>query len=149
MLTIDKTTLRLLGIGKCPRPPVNYNIPTLTSARKGGLQYPLLRLLPGRLPSRLAALTVWGKPCIVLFSASKRARIFILRMLIMSRTCDICGKHTVTGNKVSHAKNHTRRTWKPNIKKIKTEIDGTTVTLKICARCLKSDFITRKISVKA
>ncbi|MDR2659537.1 MAG: 50S ribosomal protein L28 [Spirochaetaceae bacterium] len=65
----------------------------------------------------------------------------------MSRTCDICGKHTVTGNKVSHAKNHTRRTWRPNIKKIKTEIDGTTVTLKICARCLKSDFVTRKISV--
>ncbi|MDR1104864.1 MAG: 50S ribosomal protein L28, partial [Treponema sp.] len=25
----------------------------------------------------------------------------------MSRTCDICGKHTVTGNSVSHAKNHT------------------------------------------
>ena len=23
----------------------------------------------------------------------------------MSRTCDICGKHTVTGNKVSHARN--------------------------------------------
>ncbi|MDR0663061.1 MAG: 50S ribosomal protein L28 [Spirochaetaceae bacterium] len=67
----------------------------------------------------------------------------------MSRTCDICGKHTITGNKVSHAKNRTRRTWQPNIKKVKTEIDGTTVTVKICARCLKSDFITRKISVKA
>ncbi|MDR0382783.1 MAG: 50S ribosomal protein L28 [Spirochaetaceae bacterium] len=67
----------------------------------------------------------------------------------MSRTCDICGKHTVTGNKVSHAKNRTRRTWRPNIKKIKTEIDGTTLTLKICTRCLKSGFVTRKIAVKA
>ncbi|MDR2101211.1 MAG: 50S ribosomal protein L28 [Treponema sp.] len=63
----------------------------------------------------------------------------------MSRTCDICGKHTITGNSVSHAKNHTRRTWKPNLVKIKTEIGGSTVTLKICARCLKSDFITKKV----
>ncbi|MDR1256268.1 MAG: 50S ribosomal protein L28, partial [Spirochaetaceae bacterium] len=47
-----------------------------------------------------------------------------------------------------HAKNRTRRTWRPNIKKIKTEIDGTTLTLKICTRCLKSGFVTRKISVK-
>jgi large subunit ribosomal protein L28 len=64
---------------------------------------------------------------------------------IMSRTCDICGKHTVTGNKVSHAKNHTRRTWKPNLVKVKTEVKGTTLTLKICTRCLRSDFITKKV----
>jgi large subunit ribosomal protein L28 len=63
----------------------------------------------------------------------------------MSRTCDICGKHTVTGNTVSHAKNKVRRVWKPNLKKVKTQIDGTTVTVKICTRCLKSDFITKKV----
>jgi large subunit ribosomal protein L28 len=63
----------------------------------------------------------------------------------MSRTCDICGKHTITGNSVSHANNHTRRVWKPNLKKVKTQIDGTTATLKICARCLKSDYITKKV----
>jgi large subunit ribosomal protein L28 len=68
-----------------------------------------------------------------------------IRKVIMSRTCDICGKHTITGNSVSHAKNHTRRTWKPNLKKIKTEVDGTTFTLKICTRCLKSDFVTKKV----
>ncbi|GMO56613.1 MAG: 50S ribosomal protein L28 [Termitinemataceae bacterium] len=65
----------------------------------------------------------------------------------MSRTCDICGKGTATGNKVSHAMNKTRRTWKPNLKKIKTEIGGTTATIKICTRCLKSDYVTRKVSV--
>ncbi|MDR3139938.1 MAG: 50S ribosomal protein L28 [Treponema sp.] len=63
----------------------------------------------------------------------------------MSRICDICGKHTVTGNSVSHAKNRTRRTWKPNLVKVKTEIGGSTITLKICTRCLKSDFITKKV----
>jgi large subunit ribosomal protein L28 len=51
----------------------------------------------------------------------------------------------MTGNKVSHAKNRTRRTWKPNLMKVKTEIDGTTFTVKMCARCLKSDFITKKV----
>ncbi len=63
----------------------------------------------------------------------------------MARVCDICGKHTVTGNKVSHAKNRTRRVWRPNLLKIKTEVDGTTGTLKICARCLKSGFVTKKV----
>jgi large subunit ribosomal protein L28 len=51
----------------------------------------------------------------------------------------------MSGNTVSHAKNRVRRVWKPNLKKVKTQIDGTTVTLKICARCLKSDYITKKV----
>ncbi|MDR3019827.1 MAG: 50S ribosomal protein L28 [Treponema sp.] len=63
----------------------------------------------------------------------------------MSRSCEICGKHTITGNKVSHAKNRTRRTWKPNLIKVKTVDKGTTKTKKICARCLKSDTITKKV----
>jgi large subunit ribosomal protein L28 len=63
----------------------------------------------------------------------------------MSRVCDICGKHTATGNKVSHAKNHTRRTWKPNLVKVKTEVDGTTGTVKVCTRCLRSGFIAKKV----
>jgi large subunit ribosomal protein L28 len=63
----------------------------------------------------------------------------------MSRTCEICGKHTVTGNRVSHAKNRTRRTWKPNLVTVKTKDGGTAKKVKICARCLKSDFITKKV----
>jgi large subunit ribosomal protein L28 len=65
---------------------------------------------------------------------------------IMARMCDICGKGVLTGNKVSHAKNRTRRTWRPNLVKLKTEQGGTTVTLHICARCLKSEYVNRKIS---
>ena len=63
----------------------------------------------------------------------------------MSRICEICGKSTITGNKVSHAKNRTRRTWKPNLIKVKTEVGGSSFKVKICARCLKSDFITKKV----
>ena len=63
----------------------------------------------------------------------------------MSRTCEICGKHTVTGNKVSHAKNHSRRVWKPNLVRVKTELGGTALSIKLCTRCLKSDYITKKV----
>ncbi len=63
----------------------------------------------------------------------------------MSRKCEICGKGVMTGNKVSKSYNHTRRLWKPNIVSVKTELGGTTMTLKICARCLKSGYITKKV----
>lgn len=65
----------------------------------------------------------------------------------MSRTCDICGKSPVHGNKVSKSYNHSRRTWRPNLLKVKTEIDGTTVTLKICTRCLSKGFVQKKVNV--
>ena len=62
----------------------------------------------------------------------------------MARVCENCGKHTITGNKVSHAKNRTRRTWKPNLVSVKAEINGTTRTRKICTRCLKTESKPRK-----
>ncbi|GMO22342.1 MAG: 50S ribosomal protein L28 [Spirochaetaceae bacterium] len=63
----------------------------------------------------------------------------------MARVCEICGKRTVSGNKVSHAHNKTRRVWKPNIKKFKTEIEGRTITAHICTRCIKSGYLARKV----
>jgi large subunit ribosomal protein L28 len=65
----------------------------------------------------------------------------------MSRTCDICGKHPQYGYKVSNSYNHTRRTWRPNLIKIKTQVGGTTATLNVCARCLRSGFVTKKVNV--
>ncbi len=56
----------------------------------------------------------------------------------MSRTCELCGKRTTTGNNVSHAHNKTRRTWKPNLLKVRTLVGGSKVTLKVCTRCLRS-----------
>jgi large subunit ribosomal protein L28 len=51
----------------------------------------------------------------------------------------------MTGNKEKKKKNRTRRTWRPNLVKVKTEVEGTTLTVKLCARCLKSDFVTKKV----
>ncbi len=63
----------------------------------------------------------------------------------MSRQCDLCGKGTIFGNTVSHSKNRVRRTWRPNIQAIKTMINGTVITVKVCARCLKSDKIVKYV----
>jgi large subunit ribosomal protein L28 len=61
----------------------------------------------------------------------------------MARRCDICGKGTVIGNNVSHAKNALRRVWKPNLIKVKTLAGATKKTLKVCARCLKSGKVVK------
>ncbi len=61
----------------------------------------------------------------------------------MSRKCDICGKQTVFGNKVSHAKNRTRRTWVPNLLNMKTRVAGTVKTITLCTRCLKANKVEK------
>ncbi len=63
----------------------------------------------------------------------------------MARTCDICGKGTVTGNKVSHAKNRTRRTWKPNLVSVRTMVGKSKTTLRVCTRCLRSGKVVKAL----
>lgn len=61
----------------------------------------------------------------------------------MAKQCEICGKATVTGRKVSHAHNVTSRTWEPNLRSVKALIDGTVRRVRICARCLRSGKVQR------
>ncbi len=63
----------------------------------------------------------------------------------MSRKCEICGKGTAFGNKVSHAKNRTRRTWMPNLLEVRTKVDGAPKTVKLCTRCLKSGKVVKYV----
>jgi len=56
----------------------------------------------------------------------------------MSKTCEICGKHPHSGEQVSHAMNHTKRIFYPNLRTIKTLVDGTSKKIKICMKCLKA-----------
>lgn len=68
----------------------------------------------------------------------------------MSKRCDICGKGTQFGNTVSKSMNHARRTWKPNIAKVKVQdTDGAVLTVRMCTHCMKSVFenygITKKV----
>ena len=63
----------------------------------------------------------------------------------MSRRCDICGKGTIFGNTVSHAKNRARRTWRPNLLQVRAKIDGGIKTIKICTRCLKAGKVEKVV----
>ncbi len=61
----------------------------------------------------------------------------------MSRKCVICGKSTQTGHRVSHSNIKTKRTWKPNIQRVKALLNGVSCRVKVCTRCLKSGKIKR------
>ena len=66
----------------------------------------------------------------------------------MSRTCAICGKSPMHGNRVSKTYHHTRHVWKPNLVTVKADFgDGGARTIKICTQCLRSGFVTKKVHV--
>ncbi len=57
--------------------------------------------------------------------------------------CSICGKGVVFGAQVSHSHRSTNRMWKPNIRKVKVNDNGTHKTVAVCTRCLRSGKVTR------
>jgi large subunit ribosomal protein L28 len=61
----------------------------------------------------------------------------------MSRMCEVCGKKPMTGNNVSHAHNKTRKTWLPNLQKMKTVEGGSTRSITVCTRCIRSGAVTK------
>jgi large subunit ribosomal protein L28 len=65
--------------------------------------------------------------------------------VIYMAKCEVCSKETVFGNNVSHSIRKTNRNWKPNIRKVKILDNGTPKTVKVCARCLRSNKVTRAI----
>jgi large subunit ribosomal protein L28 len=56
----------------------------------------------------------------------------------MARQCDVCGKHRSVGNKVSHANNKTKRTWRPNLQRVHAKIGTAGRRLLVCTRCIRS-----------
>ncbi len=56
----------------------------------------------------------------------------------MSRKCQITGKRPSKGNTVSHSQRHTKRMFKPNIKKKKIMLDGKLVKVKLSTRALRT-----------
>ncbi len=63
----------------------------------------------------------------------------------MARVCAVCGKGVITGNNVSHALNHNKRTWKPNLRKVKVTENGTVKRVLVCSRCLRSGKVQRAV----
>lgn len=56
--------------------------------------------------------------------------------------CEICGKTQEFGNKLSITRSHiskrSTRTWKPNLRTVKTIVNGQPKKIKVCAKCLRS-----------
>ena len=61
----------------------------------------------------------------------------------MARVCQICGKGSLNGNKISHAHNVSKRTWRPNLHVMRAVIDGQTKRVKVCTRCLRSGNVVK------
>jgi large subunit ribosomal protein L28 len=56
----------------------------------------------------------------------------------MALACEICGKKPLFGNIISHANNIRRRRWNPNLRRVKTVIDGVRKHVRVCTSCIRS-----------
>lgn len=79
----------------------------------------------------------------------------------MSRLCDFCGKRTEVGRSIARrglAKRKggvgkkvtgiTNRKFKPNIQKVRADIGGTVMRVKICTKCLRTGLIQKPTLTK-
>jgi large subunit ribosomal protein L28 len=79
----------------------------------------------------------------------------------MSRVCDICGKHKVVGGSITrrglakkkggigmHVVKNVKRTFVPNLQRVKAEVDGTVKHIKACTNCIRSGRVKKVARVK-
>ena len=63
----------------------------------------------------------------------------------MANFCEICGKGTMSGMNVSHSHLKTKKTWKPNIQRVRAVVDGEVKRVNVCTRCLRSGEVQRDV----
>lgn len=63
----------------------------------------------------------------------------------MARVCNFCEKRPTTGHLVSHSNIKTKTRWLPNLKRMKAVINGTTKTVQVCSRCVRSGKVVRPV----
>ena len=64
----------------------------------------------------------------------------------MAANCDVCGKGPSFGHSISHSHRRTKRTWTPNIQRVKALVGDAGVTpkcLNVCTSCLKAGKVKR------
>lgn len=63
--------------------------------------------------------------------------------------CEICDKSVRTGHRISinrsQVSRRANRVWKPNVKKVKINDNGTIKSINLCMKCLRSNKVTRAI----
>jgi large subunit ribosomal protein L28 len=63
----------------------------------------------------------------------------------MAGKCDVCGKTVSFGNAVSHSQIKTKRTWSPNLQRVRAVVNGETKRIDVCTRCLRSGLVKRAL----
>jgi len=61
----------------------------------------------------------------------------------MARVCYVTGRRTTSGNNRSHAMNKTKRTYKPNLQKVRILVNGKPKRVYVSAKALKSGQVER------
>lgn len=59
--------------------------------------------------------------------------------------CAVCGKGQVVGIQLSHSHIRTKRTWSPNLQRVKALVNGTPKRIMVCTRCLRSGKVQRAV----
>lgn len=63
----------------------------------------------------------------------------------MARVCEICGKHPGSGNTVSHANNKRRRTFQPNLQRVRARVGRAVRHIMVCTRCLRAGRVVKAV----
>ncbi|MBI2880446.1 MAG: 50S ribosomal protein L28 [Candidatus Tectomicrobia bacterium] len=63
----------------------------------------------------------------------------------MARRCEICGKHPVVGNQISHAHNVSKKRWQPNLQRVRVQVDGGTRRMTVCTACIRSGKVQKAL----
>ena len=56
----------------------------------------------------------------------------------MSKTCEICKRGPMFGNRVSHAHNITKRRWNINLQSVRAAVKGGSKRITVCTSCIKN-----------
>ena len=61
----------------------------------------------------------------------------------MANACEICGKHRMVGNKVSHSNRKAKRVLRPNVQRIRVVKGGGVIRMHVCTRCIRSNLVVK------
>ena len=62
---------------------------------------------------------------------------------IEARANALTTSRPLVGNRVSHANNKTKRRTLPNLQKVRAVVDGSTIRLLACTRCIKAGKVVK------
>lgn len=61
----------------------------------------------------------------------------------MARFCEICGKGTQAGHKVSHSGKKAKKVWSPNLQVVRVQLGNRTKRMSVCTSCLKKGLVQK------